>query len=80
MQARVSAQLARAYDASRHALADTRTAQTQNKAALEQSQRNLYFASFGLAEREWAGSPHRRHRAIPRPVPAPICAAGSGTT
>ena len=55
IQARVSAQLARAYDASRSALADTRTAQRQTKAALEESQRNLYFASFGLAEREWAG-------------------------
>jgi eukaryotic-like serine/threonine-protein kinase len=55
IQARVSAQLSKAYDASRRALADTRTAQTQTKAALEQSQRNLYFASLGLAEREWAG-------------------------
>ncbi len=55
VQARVSAQLTKAYDATLRALADTRTAQAQTKAALEQSQRNLYFASLGLADREWTG-------------------------
>ena len=80
VQARVSAQLARAYDASRRALADTRTAQAQTKAALEESQRNLYFASFSLAEREWAGHHIAGSRAIPHPVPVPTFAVGSGTT
>ena len=55
VQARVGAELAKAYNATRGALAETRTARDQAKAALAESERQLYFASLGLAEREWAG-------------------------